>query len=890
MDNIRTTIDALFKDVSIEEVISRINPYKPSIAESINKQWYLDEIEDREIGYTRDEIENLYRITNNEWLIHPDRTNEEKKRNPNKSIINLLLHYTKDMLLEESDEPVCKFDQLLRWRELSYQLGEDIFTCSYLANKDNKACRTRKYFGWRPVINNDNKTLRYILDKGTSELHFHLWGSAFVFDLNWISLMNFITKRQSDFNKLGTPKNLAKNYEFESSNRSLYSYCTIAAAIRVLLFCQTNSIKLDDISCLKINNIINTKFDGDIEIYRSDLQREISLLRNEYGFLYENDVLDYAIPRQLTERDYSKKHLSNTLLVGERKLLYDCFSAYLQDPVNNSRLSELLYLYIIIKTRFRNELIQVNNRVGFRNFSEYQARKDYFIEGRKLYENIAANSAIVSTMTDQNVEYLEARITPKSTKSALRNTIKNIDKSVNCGSYITNYDKYKCYKCPHSKLKCNAVDKGFEGEYHYIAHFIKSTDKKEKKWTWELEVKPRNTLLREKVKKEAIVLNKLRKGGTIEKERMVGIDAASSEIGHRPEIFAQAYRYLKYYSYRSELEFISEFKFPCYGYTFHAGEDFLDIVDGLRAIDESMLFLNLTRGDRIGHALALGQNAEDYYRLKRGKLIMPRQDFLDNCVWLLLKIRKYNIDVSKSLIDDLQWKVKRYYRDIFKDDLLHIEDYYQSWLLRGDDPTLYWYSSAQMLDNKLVRKDLFKHITNFWSHCGINNFNQEIIDAGTNKKAVEILMKYHYSKDAKESGCVEEEFEMPSGYACLVEALQVKLRKELAKQHIAIECNPTSNQVIGTYKRYSEHPIIRFNNHILYDYDGRDCDSPQLSVSLNTDDQGVFATYLENEYALMAIALEKEMDEKGELMHKQRSIYDWLERIRTLGHEQRFKK
>lgn len=68
--------------------------------------------------------------------------------------------------------------------------------------------------------------------------------------------------------------------------------------------------------------------------------------------------------------------------------------------------------------------------------------------------------------------------------------------------------------------------------------------------------------------------------------------------------------------------------------------------------------------------------------------------------------------------------------------------------------------------------------------------------------------------------------------------------------------------MIGTIQKYEEHPILRF---IL-----SGSNSPQLcygefhfqkiegyiknmalSVSINTDDQGVFDTLLENEYALM---------------------------------------
>ena len=50
--------------------------------------------------------------------------------------------------------------------------------------------------------------------------------------------------------------------------------------------------------------------------------------------------------------------------------------------------------------------------------------------------------------------------------------------------------------------------------------------------------------------------------------------------------------------------------------TYHVGEDFLDIADGLRAIDEAILFCGLERGSRLGHALALGIDSYEYYKYK----------------------------------------------------------------------------------------------------------------------------------------------------------------------------------------------------------------------------------------------------------------------------------
>lgn len=63
---------------------------------------------------------------------------------------------------------------------------------------------------------------------------------------------------------------------------------------------------------------------------------------------------------------------------------------------------------------------------------------------------------------------------------------------------------------------------------------------------------------------------------------------------------------------------------------------------------------------------------------------------------------------------------------------------------------------------------------------------------------------------------------------------------------------------------------------------------PQISVSINTDDQGVFATYIENEYAYLALALEKAKDSDGNRMYKREYILEWLEKIRQMGIDQSF--
>ena len=63
----------------------------------------------------------------------------------------------------------------------------------------------------------------------------------------------------------------------------------------------------------------------------------------------------------------------------------------------------------------------------------------------------------------------------------------------------------------------------------------------------------------------------------------------------------------------------------------------------------------------------------------------------------------------------------------------------------------------------------------------------------------------------------------------------------IVKKKIAIETNPSSNVKIGPIDGYIDHPIFRFMAN-------------GINVSINTDDKGIFATSLSNEYSLIANA------------------------------------
>lgn len=101
----------------------------------------------------------------------------------------------------------------------------------------------------------------------------------------------------------------------------------------------------------------------------------------------------------------------------------------------------IFYAYLLIRTDFRGEIIQNNDRNGFANFSDYQDRKEYFIEGHKPYENELVRLALNETLVKKNMISLEARICPKNTSKKLYSRLKSYEKIVKCGTGENDYDK-----------------------------------------------------------------------------------------------------------------------------------------------------------------------------------------------------------------------------------------------------------------------------------------------------------------------------------------------------------------------------------------------------------------------------------------------------------------
>lgn len=865
----REDIDIIFRRTVPEKVLQEIRSgdtlitKKDSCAVSVDNYTHG--------AYDRYSRLNLTEYTPTEVGMRKEALDDSIGKLPG-GIFSLLYQYADKVLHFDGDCLTCRLDKVLNWNSMYRRLGQDIFTTAWLAwhhRMDAPDRMKSRKMTWPAVLRTDDSRLNRILNKGLAENHFHLHGSTQNFALSWACLMNHPTNIHAYLNekpqfKVNLNHNAASGFDdnvMDWESRLLY-----AAMIRSLLFECCIEAAGDRAAYLR-----ETFRKFDLLPLASDIRKHTDALRYLYGRRFKQPggrmaCLDYAncgrFYRVCEEED-------NRLLAGERCFLYQCFRRQFRQEASGIE-SNLLYLYLLIKSNFRGELVQLNGRQGFQNFSDYQSRKNQLFEKNDEYWTESLRLSICSGIRENHLVSLEARIMPGMTAESMRDDIERMDKRVD-------FSKKEKEDLP----------------YYYVTHFAKVPFDKKEYEKRKLALLPRNHKVRNKIKQQAKALERYMHMCTKENQRVWGIDACSMEIGCRPETFATEIRFLRACS-REGIERpwyrLSGDEHREIGVTYHVGEDFLDIADGLRAVDEAIQFLCMEKGDRIGHGLVLGVEPAEYYQDRRYSVYLRKQDYLDNLIWMLyrsmelgIELREYArvrmTDIAIRLMSDIYGEA---YKNVRSGNPLDI--YYRSWQLRGDHPDLYTAGefcsktklSEKQYDNYKIAGGLFE--------LRYGKCRGELQTYRDNKEIAGLYSRYHFDQKVKTEGYRVVEIAVDKWYIEAVEAMQQAMRQVVFKKGICIECNPTSNVLIGTFKRYSKHPVLNFNNYRM----GEDDRHMNIPVSLNTDDLGVFDTSLANEYALMFDAVCRERHAAGN--YNDDAVYEYLEYLRENGINMKFLK
>ena len=468
-------------------------------------------------------------------------------------------------------------------------------------------------------------------------------------------------------------------------------------------------------------------------------------------------------------------------------LMYCLVLVYLQDSGGNKKIASLLHEYLLIYGFFEELLILPANKFGFEHF-QHITMNDIREEVDKKHINKFFQ--LLGNKEDA-LNFAEFRISPKDDEGKMIGYLNDIER------------KWKKFK----------KDIFFGVDYSIIPHFIKKKDKALK--NDDEDDSKCNYInfyeLRYDLQKRCdVLISTAKKFG--KKSKIKGVDAAASEFDTPPEVFAPVYSKLR------KSGVINHF-------TYHVGEDFYHILSGLRSIFETVDFLNFSHGDRIGHASATGTDVNTWADILRQKICMPQGVYMDDLVFSYFFILEEKIECLYYKLSLIEKKVKKLCYSIYE-QVFDIEILISTWKKRKYDPSFIC---------KRNSNELF---------YGLKKSNEDEEYLELNDMDFTLLKKYNlltFRKKYKQAIQITV-FEIFNSNE--LEILQKKVLSYLHKREIVIETLPTSNLRIGYHRNLSSYQLFNW-------YKWKTEDESIPPIVLGTDDPGIFATNIYNEYAMV---------------------------------------
>ena len=245
--------------------------------------------------------------------------------------------------------------------------------------------------------------------------------------------------------------------------------------------------------------------------------------------------------------------------------------------------------------------------------------------------------------------------------------------------------------------------------------------------------------------------------------------------------------------------------------TLHVGEDFRHILSGLRAIHEPFAWRLIERGDRLGHALALGVDVVKWCE-QHPTVLQPRLERLLDLAWLLDFISTPDrAEVDGATLHRLQRELSLLLREWSGIDSL--EDGITLHRLLGNPAALsqLGYPSVASNSPPPAREELQL----LWS----------LLYSRAHQNRADKIIEVNTAPDSS-----------------LLAQIQKSLAKLLSQWQVTIEVNPSSNLLIGALEQPLDQPMFHLRpvgQHVAH----------ALPIAINADDPITFSTRLADEYA-----------------------------------------
>lgn len=506
-----------------------------------------------------------------------------------------------------------------------------------------------------------------------------------------------------------------------------------------------------------------------------------------------------------------------------------------------------LHLYLLLQ----NEHIELNyhteQRKGFEAFSVANDHPKQAVGDDEYYARTFYN--LLKSAEARGHNFIEVRVTPGGLRDKHEMYLRAYDRA--CRRWVEDQRREMRMQ---GELPPQRIPRP---QLVLVAHMIKNPPKPSPSKN-KLLLSPLFDNERKKHMEEAYELAEVARHLMTQHRVPVGIDAANSELNQAPDVFAPAYRLFERESGVSHK-------------TYHCGEDFLHLISGVRAVHEAVTFLNLRNGNRIGHAIAIGIHPKEWIKSMPAKLIISKRDWLLDMIFVWKLLHEHNPAAAKKAesealrmaglifaadaravaVAELQYNSIHNLANFF--EMRQFEPDYVSKWLDGELPI----SHAQDEERKLLeeKKKQFGIIPavlylcwNYFSRC--RHAQEDLIEVKTDFLTEAELLE-----------------------------LQQRVQQLIAARDVVIETLPVSNVRISQYRRMQDHHVLRWLKVGKYKQEN-DAD---MNICMGSDDPGIFATDLKNEYYHLYMCLRNAGVAAHEALEK-------LRRVNNAGRQFAFSK
>ncbi len=299
---------------------------------------------------------------------------------------------------------------------------------------------------------------------------------------------------------------------------------------------------------------------------------------------------------------------------------------------------------------------------------------------------------------------------------------------------------------------------------------------------------------------------------------------------------------------------------PRMGVTYHVGENFRRLIEGLRRIHEVVEFGALRQGDRIGHGVALSIAPQQWARNAR-MIPQPAEERIEDLLWELDRYQRGDLSGKDARRELVRAELRRLLNIVYQDPAPDIEMYLEARRLR--------------------------HVPEVLARLG---YPRQVVPGSRHahpEHALEVVRRYLTSSTWFQRGQQPVPVILDQGEVSMLEEAQGWLRWVLGQREITIESNPSSNLLtsdLGLHEVPSALLLALGPKPRKTKNRGRlstRSSAVPLLVSINTDDPITFSTRLADEYVYFySSLLQRNLSAQEALT--------WVDRVRLAGWRSRF--